>query len=136
MSQMPSSSAAKLSAPALILFAHGARDARWAEPFQRLQQQAQTQRPDALVRLAFLEFMQPSLPELVTELVAQNCYQISLVPVFLAQGGHVLRDLPAMLEKLQQQYPQIQVTVASAIGEDPEVMQAIAQYCVRSLPLA
>jgi sirohydrochlorin cobaltochelatase len=28
-----------------------------------------------------------------------------VVPVFLGQGGHVLRDLPLMVEELRQQHP-------------------------------
>lgn len=117
----------------LILFAHGARDARWAEPFQRLQQQVQSARPDVAVHLAFLEFMQPSLPELVPQLLAKGIEDISLIPVFLAQGGHVLRDLPKMLEELSAQHPQLKVRVASAIGEDDGVMRAIAGYCLSRL---
>src|SRR5690606_25587657 len=52
---------------ALVLFAHGARDARWAEPFRRLQAIVQSQSPELTVSLAFLELMSPRLPELVPE---------------------------------------------------------------------
>ena len=40
---------------ALVLFAHGARDPRWAIPFERLAERARTKRPDVSVSLAFLE---------------------------------------------------------------------------------
>ena len=115
---------------ALILFAHGARDPRWAEPFQRLQKITQAQMPDAAVLLAFLELMQPRLPELVGELVRDGCMKITVVPVFFGQGGHVLRDLPAMIEQLKLDYPQVAFHSAPAVGEDPEVLNAIARYCV------
>ena len=39
---------------ALVLFAHGARDPRWAQPFQKLQKIAQSNLPDMAVELAFL----------------------------------------------------------------------------------
>lgn len=118
---------------AMILFAHGARDARWAIPFQRLQVLVQEQLPQVAVHLAFLEFMHPNLPELVTQLLEQDILQITVVPVFLAQGGHVLRDLPQMLQSLQQEYPQLQLKQVGAIGEDEAVLRAIAQYCVHSM---
>ncbi len=57
---------------ALILFAHGARDAAWAEPFQRLQKLVQAQLPGVAVALAFLELMTPQLPELTEVLVAKR----------------------------------------------------------------
>ena len=119
-----------MPSPALILFAHGARDPRWAAPFERLQQIAQTQLPEVTVRLAFLELMHPRLPETVAELVGAGCTEVTVVPVFLGQGGHVLRDLPLIVEQLHADHPQLQVKVAQAVGENPEVLGAIASYCI------
>ena len=119
-----------MSSTALILFAHGARDPRWAAPFERLQQIAQGQLPDVAVRLAFLELMNPRLPETVAELVGAGCMQVTVVPVFLGQGGHVLRDLPLIVEQLRADHPQLQVNVADAVGENPQVLAAIASYCI------
>ena len=118
---------------ALILFAHGARDPRWAQPFERLVKLAQQQKPDVTVRLAFLELMEPRLPAVVAELAADSCEKISLVPVFLGQGGHVLRDLPPMIDELRAQFPQLSITVSSAVGESPAVLDAIAGYCLSQL---
>ncbi len=118
---------------ALVLFAHGARDPRWAQPFQKLQATAQQQLGGTQVELAFLELMEPRLPEVVDRLVADGCQQISVVPVFLGQGGHVLRDLPPMVDELRARHPQLQLSVSHAVGESPEVLQAIAAYCVSSL---
>src|SRR4026209_1636322 len=53
---------------ALVLFAHGARDAQWSEPFRAMQAAVAGKRPDLSVELAFLEIMQPSLAECVTRL--------------------------------------------------------------------
>ena len=77
--------------------------------------------------------MEPRLPAVVTDLVAAGCMQISLVPVFLGQGGHVLRDLPPMVEELRAHYPQLSITVSDAVGESPAVLDAIAAYCISQL---
>ncbi|MBC3868978.1 sirohydrochlorin chelatase [Undibacterium oligocarboniphilum] len=118
---------------ALILFAHGARDPRWAHPFERLREMTQHNAGGAIVRLAFLEFMTPSLPELVAQLVADGVSTISIVPVFLGQGGHVLRDLPLMLERLRTDFPAIQIQQVQAVGEDESVLNAISNYCLQQL---
>lgn len=115
---------------ALILFGHGARDPRWAEPFQRLQALVQAQMPDKEVSLAFLELMSPRLPESIGDLVKQGCESVTVVPVFFGQGGHVLRDLPAMVDQLRKEYPALSLNVAKAVGEDEAVLNAIAQYCI------
>ena len=119
--------------PALILFAHGAREPRWAEPFRRLQKLLQVQLPDTEVSLAFLELMSPRLPELVDDLVKHGTGEVTVVPVFFGQGGHVLRDLPVMVEQLRKEYPALKLNVARAVGEDDTVLNAIAQYCVSAL---
>jgi sirohydrochlorin cobaltochelatase len=117
---------------AMILFAHGARDARWAAPFERLRELVQAQLPQAPVQLAFLELMSPRLPEAVAQLAAQGCSRIDVVPVFFGQGGHVLRDLPPMLEELRRAHPDLEIRVAQAVGESPQVLAAIADYCIAS----
>lgn len=118
---------------ALVLFAHGARDPRWAAPFQRLQQILQRRLQDVTVSLAFLELMKPSLPDLVRELRETGCNDVTVVPVFFGQGGHVLRDLPVLAAQLQEDHPGLVLKVAQAVGEDEDVLNAIAEYCVGSL---
>lgn len=118
---------------ALILFAHGARDARWAEPFRKLQEIIAVARPELQVSLAFLEFMEPRLPDRVAELALAGCGSVTVVPVFFGQGGHVLRDLPPMVDALRAAYPALRLSVAPAVGEDPDVLHAIASYCMASV---
>lgn len=118
---------------ALILFAHGARDPQWRIPFEQLRAMVQLQLPLVQVRLAFLELMTPDLAELVRQLVQGNCCDITVVPIFLGQGGHVRRDLPALLAQLRQDYPQLILRTADAIGENALVLNAIAEYCIGAL---
>ena len=115
---------------ALILFAHGARAASWAAPFERLRALTQARMPDVVVALAFLELMTPALPELVAELAASGVSELTVVPVFLGQGGHVLRDLPLLVERLRLDHPGLAIAVAEAVGENAAVLDAIADYCV------
>ncbi|TFW00790.1 cobalamin biosynthesis protein CbiX [Oxalobacteraceae bacterium OM1] len=122
-----------MSDRALVLFAHGARDPRWAEPFRRLQSLVQAQRPGTRVELAFLELMSPRLPELVPELMQAGCRTVTVVPVFFGQGGHVLRDLPAMTDELRAAHPELDLRVSPAVGEDADVLAAIARYCLGQL---
>lgn len=114
---------------ALVLFAHGARAASWAAPFERLRDLVQAQRPDVAVSLAFLELMEPRLPAHVRDLAGAGVTHVTVVPVFLGQGGHVLRDLPVMADALRAELPHITLDLAQAAGEDPAVLQALANYC-------
>jgi sirohydrochlorin cobaltochelatase len=119
---------------ALILFAHGARAASWAAPFQRLRELTAQQRPDVAVSLAFLELMEPRLPDEAAALVARGVRDITIVPIFLGQGGHLLRDLPLLVEGLRAAHPEVAISTVPAVGEDPGVLAAMAAYCLASLP--
>jgi sirohydrochlorin cobaltochelatase len=130
---MSQSLASQVSRQALILFAHGARDPAWAAPFELLQKRIQRQLPEVQVSLAFLELMKPDLSQLLEQLAAAGIAEVSVVPVFLGQGGHVLRDLPALIAQARQRHPQLTIKVAQAVGEQPDVLNAIAQYCMSTL---
>jgi sirohydrochlorin cobaltochelatase len=119
-----------MAKPALILFAHGARAASWAAPFERLRELTEARLPQVPVSLAFLELMEPRLPGAVAALAAGGVSDITVVPVFLGQGGHLLRDLPLLVEQLKADHPGIAIRVAGAVGEDPKVLDAMTDYCV------
>ncbi|MFN3790706.1 sirohydrochlorin chelatase [Massilia sp.] len=118
---------------ALVLFAHGARAQSWAAPFERLREQSQARLPGVQVRLAFLELMEPRLPAAVDALVAEGVDDVTVVPVFLGQGGHLLRDLPQLADGIRAAHPGLHLAVAGAIGEDPGVQAAMTDYCIRAL---
>lgn len=111
---------------ALILFAHGARDPEWANPMRRVQAAVRQMLPVAPVELAFLEFLPPTLPQSVSVLVAGGATKIAVIPIFIARGGHLKRELPEMLEALRSTYPEVEFSLAGAIGEHESVVQAIA----------
>jgi sirohydrochlorin cobaltochelatase len=118
----------------LILFAHGARDARWAAPFQAVVQHIHRLRPGLQVRLAFLEFMSPNLHEAARELCAAGCDNVDVLPMFLGTGGHLRKDLPPMVQALRIEYPQTCWSLHAAIGEHEAVMAAMAAAALALLP--
>ena len=116
----------------LILFAHGARDPRWAEPFAAVAQRLHQLQPALQVRLAFLEFMSPSLADAAAELVQAGCLQITVQPMFLGTGGHVRKDLPQLVDAIRASWPAVTITVVAAIGETDTVLDAMAAAALRA----
>ena len=119
---------------ALVLFAHGARDAQWSEPFKAIRQAVARRRPDLTVEIAFLELMQPALDECVAGLTQSGHATITIAPLFLAQGGHLKRDLPRMVADLSARYPTTEIIVLPPIGEVTELLDAIADWLVDGAP--
>jgi sirohydrochlorin cobaltochelatase len=116
--------------PGLLLFAHGARDPSWALPFEAVAEIIRKQRPQMPVQLAFLEFMSPSLLDAGERLAGMGCTEVAVVPLFLGAGGHVRKDLPALLSDLAQAHAGVSWNLQPAIGEIDSVVLAMAQASI------
>ena len=114
----------------LILFAHGSRDPRWAEPFESVRAVLSAREPGLPVRLAYLEFMAPTLGDAADALVADGCTRIDVLPLFLGTGGHLRRDLPPMVEAISQRHPSVQARLHPAAGEAPALVAAMAEHAL------
>lgn len=112
---------------ALLLFAHGSREAAWAEPVHALRDRIQKQLPGHGVSLAFLEDMSPSLADAVDTLAAQGARDIRILPLFLGQGSHLRRDLPALVNAARTSHAQIRIELLPAIGEQAAVLDSLAR---------
>lgn len=115
----------------LILFAHGSRDSQWRQPFEAMLERLQKD-SDQVCTLAFLEYMEPSLAEAIDLFAMQGVQKITVVPVFLAVGSHVRKDLPMLLEQARQKHPALRIQSSTAIGEQPEIQAAIAQFALKA----
>jgi sirohydrochlorin cobaltochelatase len=115
---------------ALILFAHGARDPDWASPLHRVKGAINAQVPGMRVELAFLELMQPKLQECAASLSSDGFERIVILPMFIAQGGHIKKDTPLILDELRQTYPTVTFELAGPVGEAENIIQAIAAHAL------
>ena len=116
---------------ALLLFAHGSSDPGWAAPFVKLKAAIQARDKDRFVELAFLERMPPSFGEAVAILQQQGAVEITVAPIFLAIGGHMRKDLPALIEAAHQRTG-IKFRVLPALGESGEMIESIAAWVVHA----
>jgi len=115
---------------AILLFAHGARDPGWAEPFRRIAGRLKAAQPGLRVELAFLELMEPRLADAVAVLAGAGIDRITLVPLFLAQGGHLKEDLPRLLDDIREQHSSVRIDVTAAIGDSESLTNAIADWAL------
>lgn len=112
---------------AIILFAHGARDARWALPLQQLQRALALARPQTSVQIAFLDLQEPNLAEALAALAAAGCRRIDVAPIFWSQGGHMVQDLPQIVQKFAAREPGIDIRVLPVLSELPGMEQFVVQ---------
>ena len=90
-------------------------------------------KPHVPATLAFLEHMPPDLPTAARDLAARGVRRISIVPLFFGRGGHLRSDFPAHLEAARAAAPGVEFDVAQAAGEDPAVIEALADFVVTGI---
>src|SRR5437879_12915548 len=118
--------------PGLILYAHGARDPRWAEPFERLLLRLHERRPDLPAMLAYLEHMSPDLTGAARALASRGADRIRIVPLFFGRGGHLREDFPREAAAAHAAVPGVAFEIVSAAGKDPASVEALAEFALGS----
>lgn len=108
--------------PRIILLAHGSSDQRWCQTFEKLAMP--TLESVAGSRIAYMELAEPSLDTIISEGKQDGIDTFIIIPLFLAAGRHLRKDVPGMIEELQVTHDAT-ITLAPPIGENPQLGDAI-----------
>ncbi|WP_309044370.1 sirohydrochlorin chelatase [Marinobacter sediminicola] len=111
-----------MSSRRIILLAHGSSDKRWCDTFEALAEPTLKAVPNS--RIAYMELAEPSLEAVVRDGVAAGSREFTVVPLFLAAGRHLRKDVPAMITALETTTG-ANITLSPPIGENPLLGQAI-----------
>lgn len=116
----------------IVLFAHGSRDPLWHKPMEAVAAHIAALSAETPVVCAFLELSTPDLATATQTLLNTGIQTITIVPMFLGVGRHAREDLPLLVDQLRQQYPRVQFTLKPAVGEDPRLIQLLAQIALNT----
>lgn len=110
----------------LVLMAHGSKDARWRGTFECLYASVQA-RYGKNIRLAYMEFVGPTLLDVARECYARGVRSLRVLPLFMAGGAHVATDIPEQMAQVREEFPAMTVEAAAPIGEDPRMFAVIQE---------
>jgi len=102
----------------LILLAHGSRDPFWRDSLEGLAESVRAQMPPEEVRVAFMQFEGPALPDVVEDAVRSGHTILRLLPLFMASAGHVDKDIKPLVGKLALAHPEVHFELMTPVGED------------------
>ena len=121
----------KTHSTALIIMAHGSRQAAANEEFQALVNTIdQHNLAYTSIHHCFLELAQPDLHSAVNAALKNNVSAIDVYPLFFNQGNHVQRDIPKQIAEIKQQYPKLTIQALDYFGCHPSLGQIIAEHIV------
>lgn len=111
--------------------AHGSKDPRWREPFEKLFLKAA--RNSERVKLACMEFTGPTLPDGADECARENFESLRVLPLFMAAGAHLASDVPEQIGQVSERYPRMHMEVLPPVGDDPRAISLI-EHLIREKP--
>src|SRR5689334_8071062 len=116
---------------ALILIAHGSRNASANEDLHALANDLRATSEYAIVEPAFLELAPPTVNDAAQACVMQEAQRVILVPYFLSAGVHVRRDLEAHRDRLAATYSDVTFLLAEPLGPHPLLKEIVLQRASR-----
>jgi sirohydrochlorin ferrochelatase len=109
---------------ALLLAAHGSRDASAQEAIEALAGLVRAELPGVDVTVGYLDHATPTVPDALTTLMRDN-ESVTVVPLLFAPGKHVDVDLPALVALPG-------VTMTPPLGADPLVAAALRDRLIEA----
>ena len=97
--------------------------------------------PEYLVRCAFMNMNEPSIEESLTAFRKEEIDALVIVPLFLAKGVHILKDIPALIGlpegvthgSFRLNGKSIPLFYADPIGSDPLLAELMVKNAERAL---
>jgi sirohydrochlorin cobaltochelatase len=115
------------SETAVILLSHGSkRTSALEDGMRQIQARVQQRLPRVPVTLAFFEFLEPTLEELVGWLASQGIRRGVVMPYFLFAGKEVRLEIPEEIARVQRLFPQLRLHQARDIDVDQRLIAHVA----------
>jgi sirohydrochlorin cobaltochelatase len=112
-------------ADAWIVLGHGSRLPGFAAQLQAGIQTVQRRLPEIPLHVAFAA-QSPTLEAVVIHCLRLSQCRLRVLPFFLFPGG-LLRALQEQAQRLQREWPLLQIQVEPPLWRDPQLMQAIVE---------
>jgi sirohydrochlorin cobaltochelatase len=101
----------------LIIVAHGSRDPKWRVSVESLTESLQADLGPDNLRLAYMDGGPPTLDDVVSEAVQTGVTRMRVLPLFLANEGHVDRDIRPVVDQLSSIHRSVEVELLPAVGQ-------------------
>src|SRR5437016_10458128 len=117
--------AAHVSDEAIVLMAHGSRDAEGAKEFLTFANRVAS-RLACPIYAGFLELADPPIVSAIDEAIQAGARTIFAMPWLLLGAGHAKNDLPTAIQWARQRYPQVAIRYGSPLNMQPELLAVLA----------
>ncbi|MEC5164007.1 MULTISPECIES: precorrin-8X methylmutase [unclassified Janthinobacterium] len=116
----------------IVVAGHGSRDPDAVREFEALVELVRARAPNDVVTHGYLEFSSPTIAEAVTANLAAGSRQLAVVPGVLLAARHAKNDMPAEVQAMARDYPDIDFHFGAPLNLHPKLLQLAQQRIVEA----
>lgn len=116
----------------IVVAGHGSRDPDAVREFEALVELVRARAPNDVVTHGYLEFSSPTIAEAVAANLAAGARQVAVVPGVLLAARHAKNDMPAEVQALARDYPDIDFHFGAPLNLHPQLLQLAQERIVEA----
>ena len=103
----------------LIVVAHGSHNPDWRRSVEGIVGALTPSLGADAVRLAYMECTPPTLHDVVADAARRGITNVRVLPLFLADQGHVERDVRPLVDEVRKSFGGLAVELLPSVGQHP-----------------
>lgn len=119
-------------AKGILIVGHGSRLPKVNEEFKQLVDILR-QNTGKDVRGANLTLAKPGVEETIEDMYRDGDREITLIPYFLSNGTHVVKNIPNIIEGMEERLEGLKITLETTLLMDPLVIKAMENKIYKNL---
>ncbi|MEI8408677.1 MULTISPECIES: sirohydrochlorin chelatase [unclassified Kribbella] len=114
-----------MTAPALVILAHGSRDPRSAATVHALVKCLRDMRDDLRIEASFLDHCPPTPYQVIGKLAAEGVEEVVILPLLLSSAYHARIDVPAVVDEARSRFPSLRIIASDVLGYDESLLDVL-----------
>jgi sirohydrochlorin ferrochelatase len=115
------------SVETILYVCHGSRSPEGCEQAISFIKKCISNSKTEIQEYAFLELASPTIEEAFARCISRGATHIKVIPLLLLAAVHAKKDIPEVLSKVQEKYPDVTVQCGSPIGVHAEMIDIITE---------
>ena len=108
-----------------LVIAHGSRATETEATFDAILSMVAAKLPGTFVQCAFMGNSDRTVEKGIEALAAKGVTEIKVVPYFLFKGIHIKEDIPRLVAKYSESFPQLKITMGEHLGVDERLADVL-----------
>ncbi len=112
---------------AILYVCHGSRSREGCEQAVSFIKKCRINNTAEIQEYGFLELASPTIEGAFERCISRGASHIKVIPLLLLTAGHAKKDIPEVLSKLQEKYPDVTVQYGNPIGVHAKMIDIITE---------